>query len=263
LHWTTTVVVPCYNEAERLDVDAFVSFVEDHPWLSLIFVDDGSTDDTAKLIEAARRRSPQRIRCLTLAPNRGKAEAVRRGVLQAIEDSPRLVGFWDADLATPLAEIDRFREYLQHDPELQMLLGSRVKLLGRHIERSEMRHTFGRIAATAVSGILGLPVYDTQCGAKLFVVRPGLEALFAEPFSSRWAFDVEILARWLIHREAGAEVYRSIGEVPVREWIDVPGSKLRAKDFLGAPIDLWRIWRRYGRAIRERARHEPVAGASS
>ena len=260
--WTTTVVVPCYNEANRLDVDAFVAFVEDRPWLTVIFVDDGSTDDTARILEAAQRRSPERVGRLTLTPNSGKAEAVRRGVLQAIEGSPQLIGFWDADLATPLSELDRFCERFEDDADLQILLGSRVKLLGCHIERSELRHYFGRVAATAVSGILGIPVYDTQCGAKLFRVQPGLEALFTESFTSRWAFDVEILARWLIQRETDAELHRSMIEVPVRQWIDVPGSKLTAGDFLGAPVDLWRIWRRYGGALRDRARRDSIAGVT-
>jgi len=250
----TTIVVPCYNEAERLDIDAFVAFTADRPWLTLIFVDDGSTDATAKAIDDARRRVQDRIHCLTLPRNSGKAEAVRRGVLQAIEDGPQLVGFWDADLATPLLDIDSFRALFEHQPDLQIVMGSRAKLLGTHIERSELRHYFGRIAATAVSGILGIPVYDTQCGAKLFRVQPGLPALFGEPFITRWAFDVEILARWLIHRETGAEAHRSIVEVPLQRWIDVPGSKLRVGDFLRAPTDLWRIWRRYGGAIRERTR---------
>jgi len=252
--WSTSIVVPCYNEAERLDVDAFATFAASRPWLRLIFVDDGSTDDTATQLDAARRRIPERISCVTLPRNSGKAEAVRRGVLRALQETPRLVGFWDADLATPLAEIDRFRLLFEQQPDLRIVLGSRVKLLGRHIERSEIRHCFGRIAATIVSRILGIPVYDTQCGAKLFLADRGLQALFEEPFLTRWAFDVEILARWLIHRDAGADVNRSIIEAPLDQWIDVAGSKLTAGDFLRAPTDLWRIQRRYGAALRQQAR---------
>ncbi len=252
--WSTSVVVPCYNEAERLDADAFATFAATRPWLRLIFVDDGSTDDTSAQIDAAQRRVPERICCLTLPRNSGKAEAVRLGVLRALQEAPRLVGFWDADLATPLTEIDRFRMLFEQQPDLRIVLGSRVRLLGHRIERSAARHYFGRVAATMVSWILGIPVYDTQCGAKLFRVDRRLQALFEEPFLTRWAFDVEILARWLIHRDAGADVNRSIIEAPLDQWIDVPGSKLTAADFLRAPTDLWRIRRRYGAALRERAR---------
>jgi len=258
----TAIIVPCYNEAERLDVDAFVEFSADRPWLTVVFVDDGSTDDTAKVMDAAQRRAPERIRCLALAENSGKAEAVRRGVVVAIEEGAQLVGFWDADLATPLLDIDNFRSLFEHLPDLQIVIGSRVKLLCRHIERSELRHYFGRIAATAVSQILGIPVYDTQCGAKLFRVNPCLRSLFAEPFITRWVLDVEILARWLIQRDAGVDVNRAIAEVPLRQWVDVPGSKLRRDDFLRAPADLWRVWRHYGGALRERERRDAGTGVS-
>jgi len=256
----TSIVVPCYNEAGRLDVDAFVEFVDSRPWLELVFVDDGSTDDTAAVIDTARQRAPERIRCLQLAANSGKAEAVRRGIVDAIASGARLVGFWDADLATPLREIDDFRARFEHQPDLRILMGSRVKLMGRDIQRSFVRHYFGRIAATAVAGILTIPVYDTQCGAKMFRVDADVQELFARPFLTRWAFDVEILARWLIHRGPGVDVHRAILEVPLRQWTDVPQSKLKPRDFVLAPVDLWRIWRHYGVRIRERARQEAGAG---
>lgn len=259
---TTAIVVPCYNEAARLDVDAFVDFAASRAWLTLTFVDDGSIDDTAGVIERMRQRAPERIRCLRLAKNSGKAEAVRRGIIDAISQGSRLVGFWDADLATPLAEIDGFRTRFEQQPDLQILMGSRVRLMGRHIERSELRHYFGRVAATAVARTLRIPVYDTQCGAKLFRVNPRLQEIFAEPFLTHWAFDVEILARWLIRRDAATDVRRAMVEVPLERWVDVPGSKLRLSDFVRAPSDLWRIGRHYGRGIRERERQGADAGES-
>ena len=86
------VVVPCYNEEGRLEVDTFAEFVKGRPWLRFVFVNDGSADGTGAVIEAAAQRS-ERIRALSLERNQGKAEAVRQGILAALEDGPDLVGF--------------------------------------------------------------------------------------------------------------------------------------------------------------------------
>ena len=249
---TTGMVVPCYNEADRLDIDAFVEFAETRPWLTFVLVDDGSTDGTRDLLATAMERSPDRIRTLVLEENCGKAEAVRRGLLSTFDQGAELVGFWDADLATPLVEIDTFRQRFESQPDLEIALGSRVRLLGKHIERKAVRHYFGRVTATTVSLILGIPVYDTQCGAKMMRSNKRVRGIFAESFATRWAFDVEILARWLISRRVPSPVDLDCGivEIPVSRWIDVEGSKLRLKDFLGAPLSLWKIYRTYGRALR-------------
>jgi glycosyltransferase involved in cell wall biosynthesis len=249
----TTVIVPCFNEAERLDATALAGCVATRPWLHLLLVDDGSTDDTPAAIEAAVRAGEGRIRSLRYESNRGKGEAVRFGMLAALESGPQLVGYWDADLATPLEEVDAFEALLRQQPPVRIVMGARVKLLGRRIVRSEVRHYFGRAAATCVSALLRLPVYDTQCGAKLFRAGPTLRAALREPFLSRWIFDVEILARWLIGRPSDIDPEEAIVELPVRQWIDIPGSKLRAADFIRAPVDLLRLWWRYGRPLRRRS----------
>jgi glycosyltransferase involved in cell wall biosynthesis len=238
------IVVPCYNEAARLEPQVFLDFLSGHPGLSFLFVDDGSTDDTRAVIESLAGRSP-RIDALVLARNGGKAEAVRQGFLATLAGDASLIGFWDADLATPLAAIPEFVEVLRARPEAEMVLGSRVKLLGRIIERKPRRHYFGRVSATMASMMLRLPVYDTQCGAKLFRRTPDLSALFDEPFLTRWIFDVEILARWLERRSVAA-AERCIVEQPLMEWRDIDGSKLSTRDFLRTPKELLKLRLRYG-----------------
>ncbi len=173
---------------------------------------------------------------------------MRQGVLAAIDEGCDLAGYWDADLATPLAVIPRFCDLLAARPEVAIVMGARVKLLGRRIERWEVRHYLGRVFATAASMTLRLAVYDTQCGAKLFRATPETRRLFAEPFLTRWVFDVELLMRFVRGREAaGLDPAAAIYEWPLDEWRDVPGSKVRAWDFFRAFVELMRIARKYRR----------------
>lgn len=250
---TATIVIPCYNEERRLSasaIDAFFAIQHSH---RLLLVDDGSTDGTLVLLESLRQVHPERIAVLPLVENQGKAEAVRRGMLAALAPPeaapPDCVGFWDADLATPLEAIGAFTQVLDTRPELMMVFGARVGLLGRRIERSLKRHYLGRLFATAVSLVLKLPVYDTQCGAKLFRHTPAVAALFDEPFASRWIFDVELLARWQSLARSGAAppAETCIYEYPLDTWRDVAGSKLRGRDMLRAAVELAAIYWRYQR----------------
>jgi dolichyl-phosphate beta-glucosyltransferase len=237
------LVVPCYNEAARLDTNEFVRFVTTRSDVGLLFVDDGSTDSTAQVLESLADTCAGRVGTLLLPRNGGKAQAVQRGIVAAIEKQPELVGYWDADLATPLDALDEFITILDAHPDIDIVMGSRVKLLGRRIDRHAHRHYAGRVFATAASLALGLEVYDTQCGAKIFRVNPQIQRVFATPFVSKWVFDVEILARYanVVGTERAAS---SIYELPLTKWTDVPGSKVRARHAARAFWDVARIWRR-------------------
>jgi dolichyl-phosphate beta-glucosyltransferase len=242
----TAIVIPCYNEAKRLDFDEFEQFAAVAPEVFLLFVDDGSTDDTQDVLDELASRLFGRAQVLSLALNTGKAEAVRRGVNQLLDRKPAYVGFWDADLATPLGVIRDFSAHLDAQPQIEMMMGARVQLLGRRIERSALRHYAGRVAATAISTVLGLRVYDTQCGAKLFRSAMARE-LFREPFQSSWIFDAEIIAR-LIAASSRRRASEAIYEYPLHEWRDVRGSKIGPGDYLRAALDLRRIYWRYVRS---------------
>jgi glycosyltransferase involved in cell wall biosynthesis len=247
---TTVIVVPCFNEASRLPVARFEAFLAAAPDVGFVFVDDGSTDATRERLRALEKAAPERVRVLALDANQGKAEAVRRGMLEALAGEPSHAGYWDADLATPLEVILDFRRVLDSDPALEIVMGARVRLLGRRIRRQAGRHYLGRVSATVIALALGLPVYDTQCGAKLFRNGPRLRALFAEPFLGGWIFDVELIARRMAQeREPGCPATRSVlYEYPLTQWIDVADSKLRPGAYLRAALDLVRIRRRYLRA---------------
>jgi glycosyltransferase involved in cell wall biosynthesis len=240
------IIVPCYNEENRLDVAGFKNFTPSHS-ISFLFVNDGSTDTTRQRLEALKSGDPTRFAILDLQQNTGKAEAVRRGILAARDSNSDYIGYWDADLATPLDTIPKFIDLAESRPELQIIMGSRVKLLGRRIERRRSRHYIGRVFATIVSSILRLDVYDTQCGAKLLRASPSMFSLFRQPFLSRWIFDVEILAR-LIQTTRGNDLPEArdmVYEFPLTEWRDVPGSKLGYTDFIRAAWELGRIYGKY------------------
>jgi glycosyltransferase involved in cell wall biosynthesis len=261
------VVVPCYNEAMRLDASAFRAFLEQEPTVEFLFVNDGSTDNTAQVLAALCAADAKRLSVFELEHNSGKAEAVRRGILEAIDRGADVVAFWDADLATPLDAIPQFAAVLQARPGLGIVIGSRVQLLGRRIERKLSRHYLGRAFATTVSLVLGLRVYDTQCGAKMFRATPEIRSVFAGAFHSKWIFDVEILARLMMSRRTLQlpRLEQYIYEIPLTEWHDVRGSKVRSRDFLVAIPELARIWWRY---LRGGTRHhlsaaEPAEPARS
>jgi glycosyltransferase involved in cell wall biosynthesis len=232
------IVVPCYNEAKRLDPGAFTQFLAAEAGVRFLFVDDGSTDDTGAVLRAMHREWPERIHVLQLQRNHGKAEAVRRGVLDAADSAEGLIGYWDADLATPLSEIPLMAEYFV-DPHLRLVIGSRVRLLGRSIQRSLLRHLVGRAFATLASLTLRLPVYDTQCGAKIFRASPELVGLFARPFRLRWCFDVELLARFAA--VPAVTHHRTCVEHPVSRWADVGASRLTARQALRVLPELVRL----------------------
>jgi glycosyltransferase involved in cell wall biosynthesis len=236
------VVVPCFNEADRLDPQAFAHFAQGSAF-NFIFVDDGSTDGTARILEDLVASAPDLCRVIRQPENRGKGEAIRRGMTEALNDGASVVGFFDADRSTPLAELPDLAAALDADG-IEAVLGSRIMILGRNIHRRIRRHAMGRVFATFAAATLRLPVYDTQCGAKLFKAGPALSAALAEPFLSRWVFDVELLGRLLTGRPDTAGIPPgSIVEVPLKNWRDVPGSKLRPWHVAVAAGELARIHR--------------------
>ncbi|MBX7117072.1 MAG: glycosyltransferase [Myxococcaceae bacterium] len=214
------------NEAKRLRPGVFEPFIKSSPRFRLLFVDDGSKDDTRPVLKALCASLGERAQVLGLDVNGGKAEAVRAGLKKALHDGAKIVGYYDADGATPAEEMLSLLEVLEAS-HAKAVLASRVALLGRDIRRRPARHYAGRVFATAASLILRLPVYDTQCGAKLFAHTPALESALEKPFAARWAFDVELLGRLLKGDETRPGLTASdFIEVPLGTWVDVAGSQL-------------------------------------
>lgn len=217
------LVIPCYQESRRLPafLKDLCTTLASCPGVSILVVDDGSGPEEEQrmrvLLDALRAEFPVLREPLFLSDNLGKGGAIYRG-WQAGEKTEWLA-FVDADGSCSAKEVLRLIQLARHSPEnIGALFASRIKILGRSVQRKLHRHLIGRVYATVVSESLNIPVYDSQCGLKL-VRRRAFEHI--EPLLKlhRFAFDVELLCALL---DSGWAVH----ETPI-DWHETPGSKLR------------------------------------
>jgi dolichyl-phosphate beta-glucosyltransferase len=238
------IVIPCYNEAGRIPTGEIISFMELNPLVKVCLVNDCSADNTGSILQSIREHFPERVLIENHSRNKGKAESVRTGILSCLSYFQfKYIGYFDADLSTPLEECFRLKDSLATRESLEFSFGSRLMIIGSKIERKLYRHFFGRVIATFISNILGLKVYDTQCGAKLFT-RELAEKVFTDPFISTWLFDVEIFAR-IVHLAGRNKVEEVMIETPLMTWVDKGGSKIELSYAIRVFIDLYRIKRKY------------------
>ena len=237
------IIIPCYNEADRLDTNNFIDYLSKNSHLHFIFIDDGSTDNTNLIIKQIILKFNSLASLLINGTNKGKAESVRLGVIESYKMNPDFIGFLDADLAAPIEEIDNLLKIIKTDNKKKVVFASRIKLIGNEISRNFFRHLIGRVFATCVALLLKIRIYDTQCGAKIFSKKI-CEVIFLEQFISPWLFDVEIFARLLNVYGMDKTIEISF-EQPVSKWIDIDGSKVKPIYFLKAPFELLKIVRHY------------------
>ena len=237
------MIIPCFNEATRLPTDVFMAYLHRVEMVRVCFVNDGSRDNTRAVLESLHQQLPAQIEVLNLAQNVGKAGAVRAGMLHCADQPVDYLGYLDADLATPLDAIGDLQTVLDQHPSLELVMGSRIKYLGVDIRRDPFRHYVGRVIATLISNILKLPVYDTQCGAKM-LRRGVVPGLFDEPFISPWLFDVELLAR-LIRQHGRPDMPQHVAEVPLRQWIEQSDSRISSTYIFKMWFELYRIHQTY------------------
>lgn len=239
----TCIIIPCYNEEERIQTKDFLEFISNNN-IDFCFVNDGSKDDTINVLHTIKRKEKEKVLILNLDKNKGKAEAIRIAILDLYnKHNYDLIGYLDADLATPLFEIKNLqREFLENN-KLLLVMGSRFKRLGAKIDRNFGRFFFGRIFATLISSfVLKIPVYDTQCGAKLFSTNIP-KNIFEQKFITKWFFDVEILLRLKKHYKSN--FLNLILEYPLKVWEEKGESKLKFSDFLATPIEIIKIKIKY------------------
>lgn len=232
-----SVVIPAFNEAPRIGptLAAVKNWLESKGMpAEIIVVDDGSRDGTAERARAALSGFGE-SRILTLPENRGKGAAVRAGVLEARGE---LILISDADLSTPIAEIEKFLPLIEEGADI--VIGSRaVPGADIQVRQKALREGMGKFFNRLVRGLVLKGVPDTQCGFKLFR-REAARRLFSEARVCGFCFDVEVLAL------ASRRGFR-VRQVPV-VWRNSPQSRVRlVRSSLRMIADLVRVRRRVGR----------------
>ena len=240
----TGLIIPCYNEEKRLNVQAFIDFINCDNEYHLCFVNDGSKDKTVKVLREIQQVNPTKVSIVDIKKNAGKAAAVRAGARYLYsKGNIQYIGFIDADLSTDFEDFGELLKTLKTNNELSFVFGSRAKNASEAIEKDKIRGIISKVINLLIVLILGLSISDTQCGAKVF--RAALvPVMFEKNFFSRWLFDVEMFIR--LKRHLGkAEVVKSIYEQPLKRWVHMDDSKLGLKDSLEIPYRLLSIWYNY------------------
>ncbi|KKT36235.1 MAG: Glycosyl transferase, group 2 family [Candidatus Collierbacteria bacterium GW2011_GWF2_44_15] len=211
-----TIVIPVYNEASRLQraFDSLNSLRLPSPLKvnQVIFVNDGSKDESLKILRNAKLKFPKKI--ISYRHNLGKGYAVKRGMLASKSEFTLLT---DADIATPLTEIDKFLPYIKAG--LDVIIGTRKN--GRStvtVHQPFIRENMGKVFTALSRLILGVNVTDFTCGFKVFK-KGAREAIFKRALVNRWGYDSEVL--FLAHKLGFNMVERSVS------WADQRNTKVR------------------------------------
>lgn len=210
-----SIVVPAYNEERRLPPTLIdmIDYFDRQPYsYEILVVDDGSTDNTAEVVQKFERVR-QQVKLIQLPKNQGKGHAVRLGVLNT---KGQTILFADADGATPVEEFSRLYGVMMSGAEIA--IGSRaLSSLDTKVSTSVHRRLLGRIFNRWVNTVLLPTIADTQCGFKMFT-RDAALFLFRRQHSDRFSFDVEILY-------IATKAHIQIHEVAIN-WNNIPGSKV-------------------------------------
>jgi dolichyl-phosphate beta-glucosyltransferase len=210
-----TLIVPVFNEEQRVElaVPKLFRYLEDQfgKW-EVLYVDDGSTDNTYQLLKRIQTEHPA-LRVMQSKKNSGKGNAIRLGMKEARGD---FVMFSDADFSTPIEEAGKLLEALLKSYDIA--IGSRgLDLSNIEIRQSWIRENMGKIFNRIIRAILPLKIHDTQCGFKMFR-KESLAVIIPRMQMDGFAFDVEMLMIGQIHG-------MRIAEIPVT-WRNAKGSKV-------------------------------------
>lgn len=238
----TALIIPCHNEEKRLLINPMLKFIKEHiDSIDFYFVNDGSTDKTTEVLSENFSHLPN-CSIIVLEKNKGKGNAVRKGIIEALKKDYRYYGFVDADLEIPLQQTLLLRNALKTN-NCQLAISS------RNLKSAVNPFNFRSLVSVAMVSIANQiikmepKISDTQCGCKLFTKQVA-EICFREEFISKWLFDIEILLRM----KQISKYREKISEVPLAR-INKSAEKSNFK-FLGNMEifkQLWTINRYYNK----------------
>lgn len=217
------LVIPAFEESLRLPkyLDALACELVNQPFkCGIVVVDDGSSrPEREALLQSIRplmARHPIIMEPVLLPENQGKGAAIMAGWSEG--NQATWLAFVDADGAISPPEVVRLLAIMmaQNNPE-KSIFASRIKMLGRTVERSGKRHLSGRLFAFLTGWLIDPRVYDSQCGFKIISAQ-AFQKIKGLLLEKRFAFDVELMAA-LLHKNFPIE------EIPI-DWADIPGSKI-------------------------------------
>ncbi len=237
------IIIPCFNEFKRIDKTRYINFLKANKNCTIVFSEDGSTDGTLKVLKEIQNASKDNVHIHVLDRNKGKAEAIREAVLYSYENKINFnkLAYIDADLSVSLEECLSISKEVTND--VFFAFGSRILKIDTYIKKRKFRHYSGRFIATIIATVLKVPIYDTQCGCKIFS-RSLASQVFQERFISKWLFDVEIFFR-IIHLYSIKELQNKSREIPLKSWIDNDESKVKITYFFKMWYDIYAINRKY------------------
>jgi len=221
-----SVVIPCFNEEQRLprtieNIERYLNAKQGS--YEIVLVDDGSSDGTRKIMDAAAERNSA-VRIEALTHNRGKGRALAVGVAVARGEEILVT---DADLSTPIEELEDLQSALAGGAGVAIasraLRGSRVE-----ISQPFYRVLMGKVFNLLVQAVLLPGIWDTQCGFKLFRADVAHD-VFAALSTDGFGYDPEVL-----YRARGKGV--KIAEVPV-VWRNSSPTKVSA---MGSSFDMFK-----------------------
>lgn len=231
------ICVPCYNEEKRLNVASFEKFLNKYTDIQLVFINDGSTDDTLSTLISFTERYKRQTHLINLEKNVGKAEAVRIGLKFCLDLDKKYIGYWDADLATDLSAIPDFARILRSTAHIDVVMGARLKLMGHDVKRDFSRVIVSKMCNVLAKIALRQNFRDTQCGAKVLRVTTELKAAIERPFTTPWLFDVELFKRLKLNKDAKNMFY----EYPLPKWTEIDGSNIRLSTIFHSGLSMMRL----------------------